>query len=96
MRCWLPMACAGIIEEELAGRRRPAMMAAMEGGMPLQEVVERMGANRNALYCTLEKRFSGRVTKRSLTPANPSSFQRQANGRTGGRCTYRGESRETG
>jgi RNA polymerase sigma-70 factor (ECF subfamily) len=39
-----------IIEEELTEKQRTAMAAVMQGGMPLQEVAERMGTNRNALY----------------------------------------------
>ena len=39
-----------IIEEELTELQRTAMTAVMQGGMPLQEVAERMGTNRNALY----------------------------------------------
>ncbi len=39
-----------IIDEELTERQRTAMSAVMHGGAPLQEVAERMGTNRNALY----------------------------------------------
>jgi RNA polymerase sigma-70 factor (ECF subfamily) len=39
-----------LIDEELTERQRQAMVAAVFGGMPLQEVARRMGTNRNALY----------------------------------------------
>jgi RNA polymerase sigma-70 factor (ECF subfamily) len=39
-----------LIDEELTERQRQAMVAAVFGGMPLQEVACRMGTNRNALY----------------------------------------------
>lgn len=60
-----------IIEEELTERQRTAMMAVMQGGMPLQEVAERMGANRNALYKLLHdarQRLQKRMMKEGLTP----------------------------
>lgn len=39
-----------IIETELTPRQRTALLAVMHGGMPLDEVAERMQTNRNALY----------------------------------------------
>ena len=39
-----------IIQENLTNRQRDAMLAVMAGGMPLEEVANRMGTNRNALY----------------------------------------------
>jgi RNA polymerase sigma-70 factor (ECF subfamily) len=42
-----------LIAEELTERQRQAMVAAVIGGMPLEEVARRMGTNRNALYMLL-------------------------------------------
>ena len=39
-----------LIYEELTERQRTAMLAIIQGGMPIDEVAERMGTNRNALY----------------------------------------------
>jgi len=39
-----------LIETELTERQRTAIVAAMQGGMPLDEVALRLGTNRNALY----------------------------------------------
>lgn len=41
---------AELIETELTDRQRTAMIAIIQGGMPLSEVADRMGTNRNALY----------------------------------------------
>ncbi len=60
-----------IIAEELTDRQRDAMMAVMQGGMPLQEVAERMGTNRNALYKMLHdarRRLQKRMMREGLTP----------------------------
>jgi len=60
-----------IIAEELTERQRTAMMAVMQGGMPLQEVAERMGANRNALYKLIHdsrQRLQKRMLYEGLTP----------------------------
>lgn len=60
-----------IIEEELTERQRTAMMAVMQGGMPLQEVAERMGTNRNALYKLIHdgrQRLQKRMMREGLTP----------------------------
>ena len=39
-----------LIDEELTERQRQAMVAAVFGGMPLQEIARQMGTNCNALY----------------------------------------------
>ena len=39
-----------LIDEELTDRQRQAILAVMAGGMPLEEVAQRMNTNRNALY----------------------------------------------
>lgn len=39
-----------LIDTELTERQRTAMLAVVQGGMPLEEVAQRMGTNRNALY----------------------------------------------
>jgi len=39
-----------LIETELTDRQRDAIIAILQGGMPLDEVARRMGTNRNALY----------------------------------------------
>ncbi|MBI3160238.1 MAG: sigma-70 family RNA polymerase sigma factor [Chloroflexi bacterium] len=39
-----------LIETELTERQRTALLAVVQGGMPLDEVARRMGTNRNALY----------------------------------------------
>lgn len=60
-----------IIAEELTERQRMAMMAVMQGGMPLQEVAQRMGANRNALYKLIHdgrRRLQKRMMSEGLTP----------------------------
>ena len=60
-----------IIAEELTDRQRTAMMAVMQGGMPLQEVAARMGTNRNALYKLLHdarQRLQKRLLHEGLTP----------------------------
>lgn len=60
-----------IIEEELTELQRTAMMAVMQAGMPLQEVAERMGTNRNALYKLLHdgrQRLKNRMTAEGMVP----------------------------
>jgi len=60
-----------MIQEELTERQRTAMMAVMQGGMPLQEVAERMGTNRNALYKLLHdgrRRLQKRILEEGFTP----------------------------
>jgi RNA polymerase sigma-70 factor, ECF subfamily len=39
-----------LINTELTEKQKQAIIAVMEGGMPLEEVANRMGTNRNALY----------------------------------------------
>lgn len=61
-----------LIAEELTDRQRQAMQAVMEGGMPLQEVADRMGTNRNALYKLLHdarQRLQKRMLREGLSPA---------------------------
>ncbi len=60
-----------MIAEELTDKQRQAMMAVMQGGMPLQEVAERMGTNRNALYKLLHdarQRLQKRMLREGLMP----------------------------
>jgi RNA polymerase sigma-70 factor (ECF subfamily) len=57
------------IDEELTDRQRRALLAAL-GGMPLEEVAERMGTNRNALYKLLHdarKRLKQRMLAEKLS-----------------------------
>ena len=39
-----------LIHTELTDKQRTAMLAILEGGMPMDEVAKRLGTNRNALY----------------------------------------------
>lgn len=60
-----------MIAEELTDKQRQAMMAVMQGGMPLQEVAVRMGTNRNALYKLLHdarQRLQKRMQREGLSP----------------------------
>jgi RNA polymerase sigma-70 factor, ECF subfamily len=60
-----------MIAEELTDKQRQAMMAVMQGGMPLQEVAVRMGTNRNALYKLLHdarQRLQKRMLREGLAP----------------------------
>jgi RNA polymerase sigma-70 factor (ECF subfamily) len=60
-----------MIAEELTDKQRQAMMAVMQGGMPLQEVAIRMGTNRNALYKLLHdarQRLQKRMQREGLSP----------------------------
>ncbi len=60
-----------LITEELTERQRQAMIAAVIGGMPLEEVARRMGTNRNALYKLLHdarQRLQKRMLARGLSP----------------------------
>jgi len=62
-----------IIAEELTDRQRQAMIAVMQGGMPLQEVAVRMGTNRNAMYKLLHdarRRLQKRMLRENLSPQN--------------------------
>jgi len=60
-----------MIAEELTDKQRLAMLAVMQGGMPLQEVAERMGTNRNAMYKLLHdarQRLQKRMMREGLSP----------------------------
>ena len=60
-----------MIETDLTDRQRQAMMAVMVGGMPLEEVAERMDTNRNALYKLIHdarKRMQKSLQERGMTP----------------------------
>ncbi len=57
------------IDEELTERQRRALLAAL-GEMPLEEIAQRMGTNRNALYKLLHdarKRLKRRMVAESLS-----------------------------
>ncbi len=59
-----------MIREELTDRQRQAMQAVLRG-IPLQEVAERMGTNRNALYKLLHAarlRLQKRMLAEGLSP----------------------------
>lgn len=61
----------GMIAEELTDKQRLAMMAVMQGGIPLQEAAERMGTTRNALYKLLHdarQRLQKRLMREGLSP----------------------------
>lgn len=60
-----------MIAEELTAKQQQAMLAVMQGGMPLQEVAVRMGTNRNALYKLLHdarQRLKNRMEREGLSP----------------------------
>ena len=60
-----------IVDEELTDLQRTAMQAVMHGGMPLQEVADRMGTTRNALYKLLHdarRRIQQRLLADGLSP----------------------------
>lgn len=61
-----------LIDEELTERQRTALLAVMQGGMPIGEVAQRLGTNRNALYKLLHdarKRLQRRLQETAgLTP----------------------------
>lgn len=60
-----------MVTEDLTDRQRQAMMAIMAGGMPLDEVADRMNTNRNALYKLIHdarKRMQQRLLARGMTP----------------------------
>jgi RNA polymerase sigma-70 factor (ECF subfamily) len=60
-----------MIDEDLTDRQRTAMMAIMVGGMPLEEVAQRMDTNRNALYKLIHdarKRMKQSLLARGMTP----------------------------
>jgi RNA polymerase sigma-70 factor (ECF subfamily) len=60
-----------LVDVELTDRQRQAMVAIVLAGMPLQEVADRMGTSRNALYKLLHdarRRLKRRMADRGLTP----------------------------
>jgi RNA polymerase sigma-70 factor (ECF subfamily) len=60
-----------LIMDELTERQREVIMAVMVGGMPLEEVAQRMNTNRNALYKLIHdarKRLQSRLGAEGLTP----------------------------
>jgi RNA polymerase sigma-70 factor (ECF subfamily) len=60
-----------LIDEELTERQRQALVAVVLAGMPLQEVADRMGTNRNALYKLLHdarQHLKRQMLSRGLTP----------------------------
>ena len=60
-----------ILKEDLTERQRTAMMAIMNGGMPLEEVAHRMDTNRNARYKLLHdarKQMRKGLLEKGLTP----------------------------
>ncbi len=60
-----------MIAEELTDKQRLAMLAVMQGDMPLQEVAVRMGTTRNALYKLLHdarQRLQKRMLREGLSP----------------------------
>lgn len=62
-----------IIAEELTEKQRQAMIAIAIKGMPLEEVAQRMGTNRNALYKLMHDtrlQLKRRLAKEGLTPAD--------------------------
>jgi RNA polymerase sigma-70 factor (ECF subfamily) len=60
-----------MINEELTDLQRTALLAILQGGMPIEEVAHRMDTNRNALYKLLHdarKAMRDRLLERGLTP----------------------------
>jgi len=59
-----------MMSEELTDRQRTALLAVVQGGMPLEEVARRMDTNRNALYKLLHdarKQMRVRLLEKGLT-----------------------------
>lgn len=59
-----------VLEEDLTERQRTAILAIMHGGMPLEEVAQRMDTNRNALYKLLHdarKQLRNRLQEKGFT-----------------------------
>jgi len=57
-----------LIETELTEKQRTAILAVMQGGMPQEEVAERMDTNRNALYKLIHdarRRLAQRLEERA-------------------------------
>jgi RNA polymerase sigma-70 factor (ECF subfamily) len=60
-----------MLNEDLTERQRTAMLAILQGGMPIEEVARRMDTNRNALYKLLHdarKQMRNRLLEKGLTP----------------------------
>lgn len=60
-----------ILQEELTGRQRMAMAALLKG-MPMEEVAQRMGMKRNALYKLIydaRLRLKRRMAREGISPA---------------------------
>lgn len=60
-----------MLNEDLTKRQRTAMLAILQGGMPIEEVARRMDTNRNALYKLLHdarKQMRNRLLEKGLTP----------------------------
>lgn len=59
-----------MMSEALTDRQRTALLAVVQGGMPLEEVARRMDTNRNALYKLLHdarKQMRARMLEKGLT-----------------------------
>ena len=59
-----------MLRKDLTDRQRTALMAIMHGGMPLDELAQRMDTNRNALYKLLHdarKQMRSRLIEKGLT-----------------------------
>jgi RNA polymerase sigma-70 factor (ECF subfamily) len=62
-----------IVDEELTGKQREAMLALSMQGLPMDEVAASMGSNPNALYKLMHDarlRLKRRLAKEGLTPAD--------------------------
>ncbi len=60
-----------VISEELTDKQRQALIGTRIQGMPLEEVAQRMGTNRNALYNLLHdarQRMKARLEEEGLSP----------------------------
>jgi RNA polymerase sigma-70 factor (ECF subfamily) len=60
-----------MIEEELTEKQRQAMLAVMAGGMPLEEVAQRQGTSRGALYKLLHdarRKIKKRMIEEGFSP----------------------------
>jgi RNA polymerase sigma-70 factor (ECF subfamily) len=60
-----------MLVEDITERQRTALLAIMHGGMPLEEVAERMDTNRNALYKLLHdarKQMRSRLQEKGFSP----------------------------
>ncbi len=60
-----------LIDEELTGRQRDALQAVMTSELPMEELAQKMGTTRNALYKMVHdarQRLLQRLAERGLTP----------------------------